>query len=450
MGEAMHDTIGKSLRAHSPWDLADEIAERVRRPSIPKQDFPIVDFGAVGDGIHDSTAAIRAAIDAASKAGGGRVVAPPGVWLTGAVHLRSHVELHITKDAVLRFSTAPQAYLPIVLTRHEGLELMNYSPFIYAYGQTDIAITGGGVLDGGAGPNAWWSWAPRFAPGPVEDRRLLGELAEAGRPVSDRRFGPGRAIRPKFVQPYRCQNVLIEGLTIIASPMWVVHPVECENVLVRGLKIISHGPNNDGCNPESCRDVLIEDCVFDTGDDCIAIKSGRDADGRRLSKPTENVVIRDCQMLSGHGGVTLGSEITGGVSNVFVERCHMVGPYLQSALRFKNNAMRGGVLRNIHVRDIGVEVVSQSVIVVDYNYQEGAQGPHTPVFETFVAERIHCRQGPRALDLQGFSHAPLKDIEIRDCRFDGISRGSIVRHAPGLKLTNSSVNGAPLILEASA
>ena len=446
----MHDTMGKSRPTPSPWDLADEIVERVRPPFIPEQDFHIAAYGAVGDGVFDCTAAITAAIATASEAGGGRVVVPPGVWLTGAVHLKSHVELHVAKDAVLRFSSAPEAYLPIVLTRHEGLELMNFSPFIYAYGQTDIAITGQGVLDGGAGPHAWWSWAPRFTPGPVEDRRLLGEMAEAGRPVSDRRFGLGRTIRPKFIQPYRCRNVLIEGLTIIASPMWVVHPVECENVLVRGLTITSHGPNNDGCNPESCRDVLIEDCVFDTGDDCIAIKSGRDADGRRLLKPTENVVIRDCHMLSGHGGVTLGSEITGGVSNVFVERCRMVGPYLQSALRFKNNAMRGGVLRNIHVRDITVEVVTQSVIVVDYNYQEGAQGPHVPVFDTFVAERVSCRQGPRALDLQGFEHAPLKGIEIRDCRFDGILRDSIVRHAPDLRLANISVNGASVTTATSA
>jgi polygalacturonase len=246
-----------------------------------------------------------------------------------------------------------------------------------------------------------------------------------------------------FIQPYRCRNVLIEGLTIIGSPMWEVHPVECENVIVRKLNIHSHGPNNDGCDPESCRDVLIEGCVFDTGDDCIAIKSGRNADGRRLNKPTENVIIRDCQMMDGHGGVTLGSEITGGVRNVFVERCKMDSPRLDIAIRFKNNAMRGGTLENIHVRDIAVGQVAKAVITVDYNYQEGANGPYVPVFRNLVIERLVSGHSPRALDLQGFANAPIRDVRLIDCEFNDVSGQDIVRYVDGLTFDNVKINGQP-------
>jgi polygalacturonase len=347
----------------------------------------------------------------------------------------------VAKGATLKFSRDPAAYLPVVLTRHEGIELMGYSPFIYALEQHDIALTGEGALDGQADREHWWNWARRKPSGAPNDRRTLAEMGENGAPVAERVFGAGSTIRPQFVQPYRCKNVLIEGLTILASPMWEIHPVECENVIVRGLKIHSHGPNNDGCDPESCRDVLIEGCLFDTGDDCIAIKSGRNAEGRRLKKSTENVIIRDCQMMDGHGGVTLGSEITGGVRNVFVERCKMDSPRLDIAIRFKNNAMRGGTLENIHVRDIAVGQVAKAVITIDYNYQEGANGPYAPVFRGLVVERLVSGKSPRALDLQGFPNAPIQGVILRDCEFNNVSDSDIVRHVEGLTFDNVRING---------
>jgi polygalacturonase len=423
------------------WKEADAILARIKPPTIPRRDFPITKFGAKPDA--DCTQAIAAALEAAAKAGGGRVVVPAGVWLTGAVHLQSRTELHVAKGATLKFLQDPAAYLPAVLTRHEGVELINYSPFIYALEQHDIALTGEGVLDGQADADHWWSWIRRKPPGVVDDRKRLTEMAEARVPVAQRVFGAGTTIRPMFIQPYRCRNVLIEGLTIIGSPMWEVHPVECENVIVRKLNIHSHGPNNDGCDPESCRDVLIEGCVFDTGDDCIAIKSGRNADGRRLNKPTENVIIRDCQMMDGHGGVTLGSEITGGVRNVFVERCKMDSPRLDIAIRFKNNAMRGGTLENIHVRDIAVGQVAKAVITVDYNYQEGANGPYVPVFRNLVIERLVSGHSPRALDLQGFANAPIRDVRLIDCEFNDVSGQDIVRYVDGLTFDNVKINGQP-------
>lgn len=436
---ALSPALPAQAQAADPWAEARAILSRIRPPRIPRRDFAIARFGAKPGA--DCTAAIRAAIDAASRAGGGRVVVPSGEWLTGAIHLKSKVELHVAKGATLKFDRDPAAYLPNVLTRHEGIELMNYSPFIYALDQTDIAITGQGVLDGQADREHWWNWARRAPPGEVSDRQRLAAMGEDGTPVAQRVFGAGHTIRPNFIQPYRCRNVLIEGVTIIGSPMWEVHPVECVNVIVRKLNINSHGPNNDGCDPESCTDVLIEDCVFDTGDDCIAIKSGRNAEGRRLKVPTENVIIRRCQMVDGHGGVTLGSEITAGVRNVFVEDCRLDSPNLDIAIRFKNNAMRGGTLENIHIRNIAVGQVRHAVVTVDYNYQEGAKGPFVPVFRNLTIEKLVSGKSERALDLQGFAYAPLRDITLRDCTFGDVAKPDIVQHVEGLKLERVVVNG---------
>jgi len=207
------------------------------------------------------------------------------------------------------------------------------------------------------------------------------------------------------------------------------------------VTISSHGPNNDGCDPESCRDVLIEDCLFDTGDDCIAIKSGRNADGRRLNRPSENIIISGCIMLDGHGGVTLGSEISGGVRNVFVENCRMDSPRLNTAIRFKNNAMRGGTLTDIHVRHVTVGQVARAAVTIDYNYGEGANGPFAPVFERLTIERMLVGRCERVLDLQGFENAPIRDIALRDCDFVRAGEPDIVSHVEGLTYERVRRNG---------
>lgn len=420
-----------------PWAEAAAIRARIRPPTFPRANrFGPEQFGGKPDGATDNTEAFRRAIDAASKApGGGRVVVDRGVWLTGAIHLKSNVELHVSREGTIRFRTDPQAYFPAVLTRYEGTEFMGVSPFIYAYDCENIAITGHGVLDGQASHETWWR-QKRVADGQESDNGRLRRWAEEGRPVAERVFGVEATIRPQFIQPYRCRNVLISDLTIIRSPMWEVHPVECENVTVRRLMISSHGPNNDGCDPESCRDVLIEDCVFDTGDDCIAIKSGRNADGRRLNKPSENLIISGCTMLDGHGGVTLGSEITGGVRNVFVENCRMDSPRLNTAIRFKNNAARGGTLQNIHVRDVTVGQVARAAVTIDYNYAEGATGGFTPVFDGLTIERMVVGRCERVLDLQGFETAPIRNITIRDSDFVRAADLDIIEHVEGLTCSN--------------
>ena len=270
------------LSGEDPWAQVPAILKRIKPPVFPNRDFALTQFGAIGGGKADFTDIFRKAIDACSISGGGRVVVPPGEFLTGAIRLKSNVNLHLAKGATIKFSQDPRKYLPNVFTRWEGMELMSYSPFIYAFEQRNIAITGEGIIDGQADCEHWWPWKGRTGcgwkkgdPDQSKARAILYDHVAKGTPVSERVFGEGSYLRPMFLQPYRCQNVLIEGVTLRRSPMWQIHPVLCTNVTVRGVKIEREakatdetGPNTDGCDPESCRDVLIEKCVFATGDDC--------------------------------------------------------------------------------------------------------------------------------------------------------------------------------------
>jgi unsaturated rhamnogalacturonyl hydrolase len=260
-----------------------------------------------------------------------------------------------------------------------------------------------------------------------------------GVPVAQRVYGDGGFLRPSFIQPYRCRNVLIEGVRIRRSPMWEVHPVLCTNVIVRGLNIVTHGPNNDGCNPESSREVLIENCLFDTGDDCIAIKSGRNNDGRRVGVPSENIIVRGCIMKDGHGGVVLGSEISGGVRNVFVEDCQMDSPNLDRALRFKSNAVRGGVVENIFMRRVKVGRVADAVLRINFLYEEGTNGVHYPVVRNVVMEEVTVQQTPRVLRVEGFPGATIENVRIHNSSFHNVQMDDLVQDAQGVELINCTV-----------
>ena len=432
----------------SPWDMLPSVLARIVPPGFPDRDFDITRYGAVGDGATLNTAAFRAAIDACANAGGGRVVVPAGRFLTGAIHLRSNVNLHVTKGATIAFSRNTKDYLPVVLTRFEGTELMNYSPFIYALDQENIAITGEGTLDGQASDEYWWSWkgikTHGWRPGMPNynaARERLLDMAERNVPVAQRVFGEGDYLRPNFIQPYRCRNVLIEGVTIVASPMWEVHPVLCTNVTVRNLNIDSHGPNNDGCDPESCRDVLIEGCTFSTGDDCIAIKSGRNADGRRVHVPSEYIVVRGCHMADGHGGVTVGSEISGDCRYVFAERCRMDSPRLDIAFRLKNNAARGGVLEHIYMRDVTVGQVARAVMSIDFYYEEGPQGGFTPVARDVEMRNVTSEKSEYAIYLRGFANAPISDVRVLGCTFRDVAKPNVIEAVHGITVRNTTVNG---------
>jgi polygalacturonase len=432
------------LRAEpAEWAQVPEILARIQAPVFPARDFVITNYGAVADGKTDCTAAIGKAIAACAKAGGGRVVVPAGEFFTGPIHLLSNVELHLDAGATLKFNTDPKACLPAVLTRFEGIECYNYSPLIYALEQTNVAVTGQGTLDGQATDENWLRWKGKK--GGTETQAAangrLKKMAEGGVPVEQRRFGEGDYLRPSFIQFYRCRTVMVEGVRIRRSPMWEIHPVLCSNVIVRGVDIVSHGPNNDGCDPESCRDVLIENCLFDTGDDCIAIKSGRNADGRRVGVPSVNLIIRGCTMRDGHGGVTIGSEISGSCSNVFAENCEMSSPNLTCALRLKSNAVRGGVEQNIFMRNVKVGQVSDSVLQIDFLYEEGTNGLFKPVARNVVMENITVDHTPRVLNVRGFPGAEISNVRIYNSTFKQIEKPDVVKDAD-VKLVNCSLEPA--------
>jgi unsaturated rhamnogalacturonyl hydrolase len=427
------------------WESVPSILARIKPPMFPARDFPINSYGATPGGTSDSTDAIRKAIEACNKAGGGRVVVPAGVFMTGAIRLLSNVNLHISEGATLKFSTDPSKYLPVVYTRWEGTELMNYSPFIYAFEQQNIAITGKGTLDGSASDENWWKWARRqgSTPAPATaDVRRLREMGNSNVPVSQRVFGAGHFLRPTFIEPYRSKNILIEGVRIVNSPFWEIHPTLSTNVTVRGVDIFSHGPNNDGCDPESSKDVLIEDCIFDTGDDCIAIKSGRDDDGRRVGVASENIIVRNCTMKDGHGGVVIGSEISGDCRNVFVEDCKMDSPNLDRALRFKSNAIRGGVLENVFMRNVEVGRVSEAVLTIDMLYDTGDKGPYKPVVRNVHLENVTSRSSPRVMWIVGFPGVVIDGISFKNCTFRGVESAEVLNHAGSFSFENVTIEPA--------
>ena len=428
--------------AADPWARLPEILARIRDPQFPPRDCVITKFGARGDGATDASGALRAAIAACHKAGGGRVVVPAGDFATGPITLLGNVNLHLEKGATLRFSTDPRRYLPVVLTRWEGVEVMNYSPLVYALDQENIALTGEGTLDGGGSPEHWWPWKASSGPQSQKpDRDALFRQAEEGVPVAQRVYGEGHYLRPQFIQPYRCRNVLIEGVTVRNSPMWVIHPVQSQNVTVRGVKVVSLGPNSDGCDPESSSDVLIEDTLFDTGDACIAIKSGRNAAGRRLNVPSERIVVRGCEMRAGHGGVTIGSEISGSVRGVYAERCRMSSPDLERGLRLKTNAMRGGVIEDVFARDITVGQVG-SAIDIDMLYEEGLNGPFTPVVRNIRVERMTVDRAQYALNVRGQERSPVRGLFVGESVFRAVARGNRLQGLEDVVLRNVTIEPA--------
>jgi polygalacturonase len=435
-----------AIPAFGAADEQAEILGRIKAPQFPDRDFNILKFGAVAG--KNSTAAIAKAIGTCAAAGGGRVVVPQGIFHTGAIHLKSNVNLHVSENATLLFSRDPKQYLPLVFTRFEGTECMNYSPFVYAFEQTNIGISGKGTLDGASDCDHWWPWKGKTYCGwksgdPKQTAATTALVASAQKdvPVRDRVYGEGSYLRPQFIQPYRCTNVLIEDVTIRNSPMWEINPVLCRNVTVRGVKISSHGPNNDGCDPESSTDVLIENCEFDTGDDCIAIKSGRNRDGRRVAVPSQNIIVRNCVMKDGHGGVTIGSEASGDVRNVFVDNCKMDSPQLNAVLRIKTNSYRGGKIENIFMRNCPVGQVAGAVLDIDLFYEEGEGGEFMPLVRNIVMENITCQKSKFAVSMKGYKSDPVRDITLSRCTFNNVEKENVIQNVTGLHVNDVTING---------
>jgi polygalacturonase len=424
------------------WKDLNRILKNIKPPKFVDKNYLITSFGAVGDGNTDCTNAFRDAINKCSKNGGGKVIVPEGTFLTGAIHLKSEVNLVISKRAVVKFSTDPSKYLPVVYTRFEGVECMNYSPLIYAFEQKNIAITGEGILDGQGSKENWWKWkasAGEFSQKPGRDK--LFEMGEKNVPVKDRMFGEVSFLRPVFFQPYKCKNILVEGVTFRNSPMWFLNPVLCKNVTFNKVVTDGLGPNNDGCDPESCTDVWIKGCSFNNGDDCIAIKSGRNNDGRRVNVPCQNIVIQNCIMKEGHGGVVIGSEVSGSVKNVYAENCEMSSPNLDRALRFKTNSERGGVIENVFARNIKVGEVGEAVILIDFYYDKGDVGKFTPAMRNFHFSNITSQKSPYALNMKAYERSPVKNLQIENCIFENVKNPNIIENIEITKCKSVTVNG---------
>ena len=426
-------------------------------PKIAERQFLITSFGAKTTATAaQNQKAINRVISLVSKKGGGKVIIPKGTWNTGAIELKSHVNLVLEEGATLHFAFEPKLY-PLVRTSWEGLACWNYSPCIYAYKATDIAITGKGTIDGGGNNDTFWQWngSPRFGykEGVTKESQKLGsrskllKMAEDGVPFDERKFGMGYGLRPQLVNMVRCERILIKDVKMINSPFWVMHPLLSKNITVDGVFVWNEGPNGDGCDPEACENVLIQNCVFHTGDDCIAIKSGRNNDGRLWNQPSKNIIIRNCKMEDGHGGVVIGSEISGGCENVYAENCVMDSPHLERILRIKTNNCRGGQVQNINMRNVVVGQCKEAVVKInlDYERKEICYRGFEPIVNNVNVENVTCQKSDYGVLIIGRdSLENVYDINIKNCKFDGVVKEpvKITGKTRNVKFDNLVINGS--------
>lgn len=454
-------------------------ADFVAPPLPPAINFPsakvvkVTDAGAVADEKTLCTDAIKKAIDEAAAAGGGIVEFPKAdkAYLTGPIRFKSNITLQVDEGATIKFATDPKLY-PLEKTRYEAVDIINYSPLIYAYQCENIRITGKGTIDGQG--SWWWAWARNPAGatgatgapaargavgggggggsgqgvgGTAEARRLMALYTadRAGKyPLEERVFGDkNTGYRPSLIETYECKNVLIEGVNVTQSPFWTIHPLYTENFTLRGATVSGNGPNTDGCDPDSCQTVLIENTTFNTGDDCIAIKSGRDGDGIRRNRPCENLTIRNCIMNGGHGAITMGSETSAGIRHILAENCTVNGPDV--ALRLKTSRNRGGGIEDFMARNITVKSVKQTAILVTLRYgspvPETPKGETTPVAKNIWVENLTCDAAPQAISIQGLNESHIENISLKNVTIKA-QRGAAIDLLDGLVRENVTVTPA--------
>ena len=462
--------LAPALAHAQNWDAAlyKQIEQSIRVPQFADQTYLITKYGAKTDApAAKNQKAIQKAIDLCSKKGGGKVVVPAGSkFLTGAIQLKSGVNLEVQEGAVLEFAFEPELY-PIVETSWEGLECFNLSPCVYAFKAKDIAVTGKGTIDGGGSRDTWWPWVgnARFGykgEGPAQNKggraRMLknGEdgipmYNEKGERTPERVFGPQDGMRPQLVNFNKCEGILMEDITLLRSPFWVIHPLHSTDITVRRVKMINDGPNGDGCDPECCDRVLIEDCFFNTGDDCIAIKSGRNRDGRERNMPSQNIIIRNCEMKNGHGGVVIGSEISGGCKNVFAHDCVMDSPELERVLRIKTNSCRGGIIENINMKDVKVGVCKESILKInlDYEHNEVCCRGYYPTVRNVYMENVTSEKSKYGVQIIGLEEDTyVYDIFVKNCKFNGVQSGNFSSgKTRNVKFDKLFVNGSLALTE---
>ncbi len=395
--------------SQSNFSKADSIISQIKKTSFPSDTFDITDYGARGNGSFDNKPAIMKAVSECSEKGGGVVLVPAGIYYCkGPVSLRSNVNLHLDEGSTILFSPDPADYLPAVFTRWEGVEIYNYSPMIYTKGQENVGITGQGTLDGNS-ERTWVDFRKRQG----DAQKRLREANEKGTAVSDRRFGEGDFLRPSFVQFIDCRRILVEGITLKHSPLWILHPVYCSDITIRNVIFNSLVINNDGIDIDSSCKGLIEGCTFSTGDDAVVFKSGRDSDGWRVNRSSHDFVVRDCTAPRVLHGIAFGSEMSGGVENIYIENIRL-GRVRGEAMQFKANKDRGGYIRNIYIRNVDVDSCGNHLFFFTNSYHSYRGGNAPSDFHEIHLSNVHCRKTNYVLQVQGLEETPIHDISIRN------------------------------------
>jgi polygalacturonase len=451
----------------------------IKSPSFKKDTFNIKKFGAAADGYILNTKTIAAAIDACNKKGGGVVLVPAGLWLTGPVVLKSNVNLHLAAGATILFTDDKKEY-PLVKANWEGLpQMRNQSP-ISATDAVNIAITGKGIIDGNG--EAWRAvkidkltasqWKKKIESGGVlsEDKKTWypseAFMKGSKMPANPGMITPERDmafyesikdfLRPNLLLITNCKYILLEGVTFQNSPAWCLHPLMSEHLTVRNISVKNpwFAQNGDGIDVESCKNVLIENSVFDVGDDALCMKSGRDAEGRKRAMPTENVIIRGCTVYASHGGFVIGSEMSGGARNIWVSNCTFIGADI--GLRFKTTRGRGGVVENIFIKDIYMKDIPAEAILFDMYYMakdpvvlagEKRELPKvemkpvdetTPVFRNFHISNVYCNGAEKGIFVRGLPEMHVKDIVLENMVLQA-KKGIDVQEASGITFKNIKI-----------
>lgn len=419
VGEAFASDNYKTIIVDAPFSM-----EPIQEFIYPQKDFSISKYGAKEGGKTDNTKAIAKAIVACNKAGGGRVVVPAGTWLTGPIHFKSNVNLYLEENAVLIFSDNPTDYLPAVMTSWEGLECYNYSPLLYAFECENVAISGKGTLQ--PKMDTWKVWFKRPAPH-LEALKDLYTKASTDVPVEQRQMAVGENnLRPHLIHFNRCKNVLLDGFKIRESPFWTIHIYMCDGGIARNLDVKAHGHNNDGIDLEMTRNFLVEDCIFDQGDDAVVIKAGRNRDAWRLDTPCENIVIRNCTILKGHTLLGIGSEMSGGIRNIYMHDCSSPNDVFR-VFFLKTNHRRGGFIENIYMNNIKSGSAQRAFeIDTDVLYQ---WKDLVPTYETKITRiegiymnNVTCESVDAVYDLKGDDRLPIKNVEIRNIKVKKVNK----------------------------
>lgn len=460
---AVLTAVTLTASADDTYDNLPFSMPQVATPSIPNYTVSLTDFGGKGDGKTLNTEAFAKAIDHLSKHGGGRLTVPTGLWYTGPILLKSHIELHLENGALVLFSSQRSDY-PLVDSYYEGVKSQRCMSPLSAFDAEDVAITGHGIFNGNGqhwrpvkkGKMTEGQWKELCKTGALNEKETVWYPNEIIRDVNEHsserlaqaiKENTNEAwnaihdyLRPTLLSFIKCKRVLLENATFENSPSWNIHPLMCSDVTIKNITIRNpwYAQNGDGLDIESCKGVVVKGCSLDVGDDAICIKSGRDKEGRDRGMPTENVIISDCHVYHGHGGFVIGSEMSGGARNIMVRRCQFIGT--DTGLRFKSARGRGGVVEKIYIDNVTMASIAKEAITLDLYYSINANGKAidkadetTPIFRDININNVACRGADRAMVFNGLPEMPVKDISISNSTFT-TTQGATIDHIDGLTL----------------